>query len=136
MVRQLQPGTGWRGTSQPTRYPLRDPHRTMVRSWRLSVPAQERQQMREAAATWVLAHHGTAPYFGHEDYDPRWAGGIPLCAGHADGPVVALLRPKPVLLRWEQLAGIVILAATVDDREKLAAAAPRGTRVIGLPTLR
>ncbi|MEW1913638.1 competence protein CoiA family protein [Kitasatospora sp. NPDC085895] len=133
MGRQLQPGTGWRGMMQTPRYLLRDPHRVMVRSWRLSVPADERRLMREAATTWVLAHHGTAPYFGHEDYDPRWAGGIPLCVGHADGPIVALLRPKPSLLQWEQLAGITVLAASEPDREKLAAIAPRGVHIIGLP---
>ncbi|MFG2823513.1 competence protein CoiA [Kitasatospora sp. NPDC048365] len=134
--RQLRPGTGWRGTAESPRHLLRDPHRVMVRSWRLSVPSDDRRRMREAAAEWVRVHHGTQPYFGHEDFDPRWAGGIPLCAGHADGPVVALLRPKPALLDWERLDGVVVLAATEPDREKLAATAPRGARVIGLPAPR
>ncbi|GAA2781541.1 hypothetical protein GCM10010441_03090 [Kitasatospora paracochleata] len=55
MVRQLRPGEGWRGTTQASRHLLRDPHRVMVRSWRLSVPADERRRMREAASAWVLA---------------------------------------------------------------------------------
>ncbi|GHH80343.1 hypothetical protein GCM10018781_60360 [Kitasatospora indigofera] len=132
MERQLQPGAGWRGATQPSRHLLRGPHRVMARSWWLSAPADERRRRREAATPWVLAHHGTAPYFEHEDYDPRWAGGIPLCAGHADGPVGALLRPKRSHVQWEQLAGITVLAASEPDRERLTTIAPRGAHVISL----
>ncbi|MFI9322714.1 competence protein CoiA [Kitasatospora aureofaciens] len=131
-ARQFRPGTGWRGTGYSGRLRPPDAARIAARSWRLSVPAERRHRIREAAAAWVSARHGVPPYFGHEDFDPQWGGGIPLCAGGPDAPVLALLRPKPALVRWEYLEGITVLAAGPADHARLVAHAPDTVTVVDL----
>ncbi|WP_327378854.1 competence protein CoiA family protein (plasmid) [Streptomyces sp. NBC_01216] len=99
-------------------------------TWQVNLPNREREHLHAAALAEARLLLGANAELRYRDGDRRWALGTPLYAG--DRPC-AVLRPRPQLVDWDQLKGLIIFVRNLDELRILGRTAPNGTRIIILP---
>ncbi|MBP8532122.1 hypothetical protein GWI24_02605 [Streptomyces sp. MK37H] len=89
-----------------------------------SIPA-----LHDAVTAWVQVATGSTPQIRHSS---RIADGAAI---YLDGKPYGVLRPDPEQMdwqRWRGLKDLVVFAATRDERNRIAVAAPNGVRIVVL----
>ncbi|MFD8291422.1 competence protein CoiA [Streptomyces lavendulae] len=97
--------------------------------WVTDLPGPELDRLNAAAVRTARLLHNVGVHLRHSDGNRRWASGTPLYV--ADRPY-GVLRPRPALVDWSRLAGLVIFVRDDDELRLLGRTAPNGTRIVVL----
>ncbi|MFF4583396.1 competence protein CoiA [Streptomyces sp. NPDC001373] len=102
---------------------------TLEPVWEMDLPGTELIRLNTVAVEAALALHNVHATTRPPDSSSRWALGTPMYVG--DRPY-GVLRPRPQLVDWRQLKGLVIFVRNHDELRLLGRTAPNGTRIIVL----